>query len=137
MVIVIFLYYLIGVSLEPDFNGDINKFELKLNFLAIILLHQDVLLSSDEVHLPDSYMVDQMKTLAEQFFSYCSASDLSSYVRNDVRYEQFMAVVERNHFRFVLIPYTLILQISSSSFLTVFKYQIIIVFKIILYDFNG
>lgn len=108
MVIIIFLFYLIGVSLEPDFNGDINKFELKLNFLAIILLHQDILLSSDDVHLPDNSMVDQMKTLAKQFFSYCLALDLSSYVRNDVRYEQFMAVVERNHFRFVLILCTLI-----------------------------
>lgn len=91
-----------GGGSEPDFSGDISSFQLRLNFLTVILLHQDVLVSSDETVLPTSSMVEEMKKISRLFFSkYITLSTSSG--RNDFNSGRQIlqkALPDRNHLRY-------------------------------------
>lgn len=90
-----------GVS-EPDFNGDISIFQLRLNFLTVILLHQDILITPDESILPSAKVVEEMKEIANQFFAKYFSLTASYGGRSDFQNARNVlqkAVPDRNHFR--------------------------------------
>lgn len=89
-----------GSSSEPDFSGEINSFQLRLNFLAVILLHQDVLQTSNNFRIPDETSVEKMKSLSDNFFSQfitLSASSGRNDFKNGRQILQYS--VDKNHFR--------------------------------------
>lgn len=94
--------YLDGTS-EPDFSGEINSFQLRLNFLAVILLHQDILHVSNESQIPDETSVDKMKMLSDTFFSQFVALFTSS-ARHDFKNGRqiLQNSLDKNHFRYSL-----------------------------------
>ncbi len=90
-----------GGSSEPDFNGDFSSFQLRLNSLAVILLHEDVLHSMDDSSLPDDFSVDKLQNLSRQFFAQFMSFSTSHHGRNDFKHGRkiLQNAIERNHFR--------------------------------------
>lgn len=79
---------------ETDFSGDIRRFELRLNFFTVVLLHRDILTSSDETRLPEETSVREMQTISNEFFAHFMQSNL-----NGKTGRQLVTSLDKNHFR--------------------------------------
>lgn len=91
----------LGGTSEPDFSGDLSSFQLRLNLLAVILLHQDVLLSIEDSLLPEDYSIEKMKSLSIQFFTNFMSLNTSCHGRSDFKLgrQMLQSTSDRNHFR--------------------------------------
>ncbi|XP_065221759.1 autophagy-related protein 2 homolog A [Planococcus citri] len=107
-----------GGASEPDFSGDISVFQLRLNFLTVILLHQDILVTQNESDLPSPDLVEEMKNIANQFFTKYISLTASCGGRGDFHNARNVlqkAIPDRNHFRLYCTTNTLNAEEKSNS----------------------
>ncbi|XP_049811820.1 autophagy-related protein 2 homolog A [Schistocerca nitens] len=95
-------------TLESDPSAEVSHFHIRMSSLAVVLLHEDVLtvcVDSDGSMLARS-SVQQMKTIANDFFSELGLFAVSGYGRKDFKEARdvFLKACQLNHIRLLAAP---------------------------------
>nr|QSV39518.1 autophagy associated protein [Locusta migratoria] len=95
-------------TLESDPSAEVSHFHIRMSSLAVVLLHEDVLtvcVDSDGSMLARS-SVQQMKTVANDFFSELGLFAVSGYGRKDFKEARdvFLKACQLNHIRLLAAP---------------------------------